>query len=73
MSLECESPVTHIGEKGYVYCREHAERRRGREQTRAMKPWEIAHIIAERPLLSYAPITKREDAERRARLKLAAS
>ena len=36
MSHGCERPVTHIGEKGYVYCATHAPQRRGYERTRKL-------------------------------------
>lgn len=46
MSGTCDSPVTHIGSKGYVYCAAHAIDRRvaGCENTRKMAKWEIAKL-----------------------------
>lgn len=73
MQLDCEQPVTHIGAKGYVYCTAHAPERRGVESTRRMKAWEVEHIMAERPLLSYAPISQAEDVRRRAAANLPAA
>ena len=73
MKKECTNPVTHIGEKGYVYCAEHAPCRSGWERVRKMAGWERARIAAGKVLLSYAPITKaesdRREQERQARHK----
>lgn len=55
MSHDCHRPVTHIGEKGYVYCAEHAvdRRRCGWERTRQMRTWEVKLIQQGKPLPSY--------------------
>lgn len=37
MDKGCTNPVTHIGEKGYVYCAAHVERRRHIELERLKK------------------------------------
>lgn len=68
MSRTCEHPVTHIGSKGYIYCAQDAADRRfsGYESTRALTAWELEHLRNGRGILSYAPITKAEDAKRRA-------
>jgi hypothetical protein len=60
MRDECRQPVTHIGEKGYVYCAEDAERRRqsGYERTRRMRVWELQLIANGQPLPSYTPQRK---------------
>lgn len=42
----CKNPVTHIGEKGYVYCASHAPDRRGYENTRKLRPAEIKKLEA---------------------------
>lgn len=57
MTDACKAPVTHIGEKGYVYCGPHAEVRRqaGSERTRKMRAWECALIEAGEPVPSYKP------------------
>lgn len=53
----CANPVTHIGEKGYIYCTFHALRRRasGYESTRKMRAWELRWINAGKTLPSYRP------------------
>lgn len=57
MSRSCQEPVTHIGSKGYIYCKEHGVARRtyGFESTRKMRPWELRLIDAGKPLPSYKP------------------
>lgn len=32
----CEKPITHIGEKGYIYCADHVGRRSGVERCRRL-------------------------------------
>lgn len=53
MSDECNGVVTHVGDKGYVYCESHAVARRYWERTRRMRPWEVRWIEQGRPLPSY--------------------
>lgn len=57
MSDDCTNAVTHIGDGGYIYCAEHAKRRRaaGWERTRKMRPWELRWIRAGCPLPDYKP------------------
>lgn len=57
MAADCAQPVTHIGDKGYIYCAEHAARRRasGYERCRRMRQWECALIEKGKPLPSYEP------------------
>lgn len=49
--------MTHIGEKGYVYCASCAVTRRdsGYERCRKMRAWELALIREGKPLPSYTP------------------
>lgn len=51
----CTKPVTHIGNKGYVYCSEHARIRRqsGFEHTRTMLKREIQLLQGDKPLAKY--------------------
>jgi len=55
MTKDCTNQVTHIGEKGYVYCADHAWERRqsGYERTRRMRGWELNLIRNGKPLPSY--------------------
>lgn len=41
MDKTCTNPVTHIGNKGYIYCKDHAATRKERESCRAMRKWEL--------------------------------
>ncbi len=52
MYRECAAPVTHIGERGFIYRKEHALVRRsgGAERTRAMRAWECAAIAVLAPI-----------------------
>lgn len=72
--VTCVKPVTHIGNKGFIYCTRHAEIRRtlGSERTRALKVWELEHIRNDRPLVSYKPISQAEDYTIRAQRRAAA-
>jgi hypothetical protein len=58
MEKDCVSPVTHIGEKGYVYCAGHVGDRRGVERCRKMRAWEVKLLAEGKPLPSYKPIAK---------------
>lgn len=58
MEKDCTKPVTHIGEKGYVYCTEHAPDRKGWERVRKMRAWEVKLVMAGTPLPSYKPLPK---------------
>jgi hypothetical protein len=54
----CTNPVTHIGEKGYVYCAEHVGDRKGVERCRKMRMWELDRVNAGKQLPSYTPRPK---------------
>lgn len=60
MKYDCRAEVTHIGEKGYCYCGEHAKVRRSGvgERCRRMRKWEIAMLQDGKPLPSYRPRPK---------------
>ncbi len=50
----CKAPVSHIDEKGYVYCAEHgAIRRRYGIRCRALSPAELATIRSGKPIERY--------------------
>ena len=58
MKRDCGNAVTHIGERGYVYCSEHAPLRKGIERTRRMRPWEMALIAKGKPIPNYQRLPK---------------
>jgi hypothetical protein len=53
MKSDCTQPVTHIGEKGFIYCTKHAACRRGWERCRTMRKWELTLLRSGKPLPSY--------------------
>jgi hypothetical protein len=55
MTHDCIEKVTHIGSKGYVYCKAHAVSRRnsGYESTREMRAWELSLLESGKSLPSY--------------------
>jgi hypothetical protein len=55
---DCTKPVTHIGNKGYVYCDTCAVYHSGQERTRKMRGWELQLVEAGKPIPSYAPRPK---------------
>jgi len=56
MKKDCTNVVTHIGEKGYVYCQQHVGSRQGWERCRKLRPWEIDRLKSGKQLQSYKPI-----------------
>jgi len=63
MTTKCQgwckkaNPITHIGNKGYVYCRSCAVTRRQShiERVRTMRAWELKMLNDSKPLPSYEP------------------
>lgn len=53
MEKDCEQTVTHIDNKGYVYCREHGIERKSYRPCRMLKPKELAQLKTGTPLASY--------------------
>lgn len=60
MREECSNKVTHIGEKGYVYCAECVPCRQGIERCRRMRPFELRILESGSPLPFYSPRSKAE-------------
>lgn len=60
MEKNCGEPVTHIDEKGFVYCKEHGQTRRNYCYCRALRGWELTVLRSGKPLPSYEPITLTE-------------
>lgn len=59
-STDCNAPVSHLDEKGFVYCTEHGIGRRlysGR-RCRKLRPWELKMVHAGKALPSYTPQPK---------------
>ena len=53
MTEECSEVVTHIDDKGYVYCREDGIARKSWRRCRMLKPSELKQLKAGTPLASY--------------------
>lgn len=53
MIVACPNPVTHIGDKGYVYCTGHAPDRKGWERVRKLRPHELNRLKRGEPLKKY--------------------
>jgi hypothetical protein len=73
MERDCAEQVTHIGEKGFVYCAKHVGDRRGWERCRAMRPWERRLVASGKPLRSYERMTLRSYLAEQAKKKEAPS
>jgi hypothetical protein len=60
MSKDCPNTATHIGNKGFIYCTEHALHRRqsGYEDTRRLRAWELKLLQSGDVVPSYRPIRK---------------
>ncbi len=56
----CTGHVTHIDEKGFVYCEPHGiQRKQGNTRCRKLKGFEMRFIHAGQPLRSYRPAENR--------------
>ena len=58
MTNTCPNEITHIGEKGYIYCSAHAGPRREREACRLLRPFELDILKQGVALPSYKPLSK---------------
>jgi len=55
MTADCERPITHLDEKGYIYCTPHGESRRGGGiRCRKLRPYELRRLEAGQQVRSYA-------------------
>lgn len=55
MKDDCTSPITHIDEKGFIYCKEHGlERKQShRKRCRQLKPKELKDLQSGKQLKEY--------------------
>lgn len=53
MAGECSEPVTHIDEKGYVFCKPHGLIRKHTHRCRQLKPKEQKLLRGSMPLERY--------------------
>lgn len=49
----CDATVTHIDEKGFVYCRECGNDRKATYRCRKLTPGELRQLRARKPLAAY--------------------
>lgn len=54
MTKECTQPVTHIDEKGYVYCTQHGLQRKGTMRCRKLSGPELKQLESGKPLARYS-------------------
>lgn len=53
MERDCKQAVTHIDEKGFVYCHSHGVQRKTYCRCRMLQPKELKQLQAGVPLASY--------------------
>ena len=53
MVENCQAPVTHIDEKGFIYCKPHGIERRQYRRCRQLRQYELKKIQAGKPLKKY--------------------
>lgn len=44
MKEECEEPVTHLDNSGFIYCTEHGIQRRDWKPCRKLRDWELRKL-----------------------------
>jgi hypothetical protein len=44
MTSECERPVSHLDQDGFVYCAAHGLARRGWQPCRKLRPYELRRL-----------------------------
>jgi|SRR6185369_14428356 len=60
MKHDCARPVTHIDEKGFIYCAEHGQQRRNHKRCRKLQGWELQRLLEGKTVPSYKPISLKE-------------
>lgn len=53
MKTDCTEPVSHIDDKGFVYCEKHGLQRRGWRPCRKLRPHELRRLQAGKTLAHY--------------------
>lgn len=64
MYADCGNRISHIGEKGYVYCAAHVGCRQGVERCRLLRPFELRLLQSGHALPSYKPLSEQETLQR---------
>lgn len=60
MHQKCTMRITHIDDKGYIYCLRGADERRGTRPVRKLRTWELRLLQRGEQVPSYRPISQRE-------------
>ena len=60
MKRDCKQAVTHIDDKGFIYCHAHGVQRKGFRPCRQLTPKELGQLKGGMPLASYNPLTRDE-------------
>ena len=53
MATDCKEAVTHIDNKGFIYCRQHGIECKGWRPCRMLKPGELKRLKAGIPVVRY--------------------
>jgi hypothetical protein len=53
MTAECDRPVTHLDQDGYVYCTDHGLSRRTWQPCRRLRGWELRRLERGETLARY--------------------
>jgi hypothetical protein len=54
MTKDCPNPISHMGERGWLYCSQHAPLRAGFERCRKLRKWEVSRLESGHSI-SYKP------------------
>jgi len=49
----CKEPITHIDEKGWIYCADHGRDRQSYQRCRKLRPSELKQLQRGEPLAKY--------------------
>lgn len=50
MHRDCDKPVTHIDDKGWIYCERHGHERKGARPCRELSKTEIDMLVQKKPI-----------------------
>lgn len=58
MVVGCNAAITHLDEKGFVYCAEHGKQRKEYKRCRLLKPRELSVLREGKALTSYSGVAR---------------
>ena len=50
MEKDCKENITHIDNKGFIYCQKHGEQRKAYNRCRKLKPSELKKLQSGKPI-----------------------